>query len=302
MTKNLAVVIVTYNRCELLQQSLNALAQQTFPIDNVIVVNNASTDGITEPFLDNYPSGQVGYLTVHTIHNPENTGGAGGFYTGLKYAHEQGYEWIFIMDDDVFAHPDCVKNLMDVAHPCMIAVREYKDGQIVERAAIEYNLANPFYLNPKRLAICDKYSQRSQMPATLEVDNVAFEGFMLKKDVIDKIGYPEPQYFIFYDDVDYALRARQAGFSILAVRDAVLVRQLPFDQAGAIGSWKAFYMFRNLFHIHQKFGENFWVRHKPYVLVIGAMITYGVKLKSWQVVRDIWLAFRTYKKLDKKPQ
>ena len=82
MTKNLAVVIVTYNRCELLQQSLNALAQQTFPIDNVIVVNNASTDGITEPFLDNYPSGQVGYLTLHTIHNPENTGGAGGFSWG----------------------------------------------------------------------------------------------------------------------------------------------------------------------------------------------------------------------------
>ena len=286
--KNLAIVVVTYNRLKLLKQCLQKLEKQTYPIDNLIVVNNASTDRVTAYFLDSYK----GNLPLTVIHNEVNTGGAGGFYTGIRHAHQLGYEWIFIMDDDVFADSGCIEQLMEVAHPCMIAVREYKDGQLVERAAIEYNLSNPFYLNPKRLAVCDKYKNREDMPATIEVDNVAFEGFMIKREVIDIIGYPEPRYFIFYDDVDYALRARKAGYSIKAVRDAKLIRQLPFDQQGAINSWKAFYMFRNLFYIHFKFGKNFFVRNKPYLLVIGSMVVYGIRLRNWKVVKEIIRALK----------
>lgn len=286
--KNLAIVVVTYNRLKLLKQCLQKLEKQTYAIDSLIVVNNASTDRVTAYFLDSYK----GNLPLTVIHNEVNTGGAGGFYTGIRHAHQLGYEWIFIMDDDVFADSGCIEQLMEVAHPCMIAVREYKDGQLVERAAIEYNLSNPFYLNPKRLAVCDKYKNREDMPATIEVDNVAFEGFMIKREVIDIIGYPEPRYFIFYDDVDYALRARKAGYSIKAVRDAKLIRQLPFDQQGAINSWKAFYMFRNLFYIHFKFGKNFFVRNKPYLLVIGSMVVYGIRLRNWKVVKEIIRALK----------
>lgn len=294
--KNLVIVIVTYNRLELLHQCLDKLNDQTYSIDSVIVVNNASTDGVTAQYLDGYE----GLLPLKVIHNDINTGGAGGFYTGIKQAHQLGYEWIFIMDDDVVADSCCIEKLMEVAHPCMIAVRECKDGKLVERAAIEYNLSNPFCLNPKRLAVSDRYKNRGDMPATIEVDNVAFEGFMINRKVIDIIGYPEPKYFIFYDDVDYALRARKMGYSILAVRDARLVRQLPFDQSGAIDSWKAFYMFRNLFHIHFKFGENCFVRNKPYLLAIGAIAFYGIKLRNWKITKEIMRALRCSKQLNEK--
>ena len=294
--KNLAIVVVTYNRLQLLTQCLQKLEKQTYPIDNLIVVNNASTDEVTAGFLDSY----TGSLPLTVIHNEINTGGAGGFYTGIKQAHQLGYEWIFVMDDDVFADSRCIEQLMAVAHPCMIAVREYKDGQLVERAAIEYNLSNPFYLNPKRQAVSDKYKNRDDMPATIEVDNVSFEGFMIKREVIDTVGYPEPKYFIFYDDVDYALRARKAGYSIKAVRDAKLIRQLPFDQQAAINSWKAFYMFRNLFHIHFKFGKNAFVRNKPYLLAVGSMMVYGIKLRNWKVVKEIMRALKCAKQLTEK--
>lgn len=294
--KNLAIVIVTYNRLELLRQCLDKLDEQTYSPDSVIVVNNASTDGVTAHYLDQYD----GKLPLIVIHNNMNTGGAGGFYTGMHFAHQQGYEWVFIMDDDVFPAPNCIEALMSVAHPCMIAVREYKDGKLVERAALEYNLSNPFCLNPKRSSISDKYTIRGDMPAVIEVANVAFEGFMIKREVIDAIGYPEPKYFIFYDDVDYALRAKKMGYSILAVRDAKLVRQLPFDQSGAIDSWKAFYMFRNLFHIHFKFGENHFVKNKPYLLALGSMIFYGLKLRSWKTVVIITRALKCAKQLNNK--
>ena len=60
--------------------------------------------------------------------------------------------------------------------------------------------------------------------------------------------------------MDFAIRARRAGFPIVAVRDAVLVRQLDFDQQHALDTWKGFYMYRNLFVVHLRYGENALVR------------------------------------------
>ena len=110
------------------------------------------------------------------------------------------------------------------------------------------------------------YGERAAMPATVELENVAFEGFMVRRRVIDTIGLPDPSYFIFYDDVDFALRARRAGFRILGVRDAVLVRQLDFSQQHALDTWKGFYMYRNLFVVHLRYGENVLVRLKPWLI------------------------------------
>ena len=92
---------------------------------------------------------------------------------------------------------------------------------------------------------------------------------MVHREVIDAIGLPDPSYFIFYDDVDFAIRARRAGFRIWAVRDAVLVRQLDFDQQHDLGSWKGFYMYRNLFVVHLRYGENALVRLKPWLIAAG---------------------------------
>jgi GT2 family glycosyltransferase len=85
------------------------------------------------------------------------------------------------------------------------------------------------------------------MPSTVPLENVAFEGFMVRREVIDAVGLPDPSYFIFYDDCDFAIRIRRAGFEIVAVRDAAMTRQLAFDQQHDLSSWKGYYMYRNLF-------------------------------------------------------
>lgn len=265
----LAIVIVTYNRLSLLKGCLASLQKQVFQIDKVFVIDNASNDG-TEQFLKSYQG-----LPLETIRQEENTGGAGGFSKGVKLAYEKGFDWIFLMDDDVFPEPNCLSTLMKYKLPAMIAVREDINGQLVERSAIEYNLNNPFCLNPKRKSISEFYKNRKNMPEILNVHNIAFEGFMVHRDIVQQVGFPDPDYFIFYDDVDYALRIRGLGYTIIAVRDAVLVRQLDFDQKAALNSWKAYYMFRNLFHIHYRFGTNIWVKYKPYLLALGA---FGIAL------------------------
>ena len=147
-----------------------------------------------------------------------------------------------------------------------MCVREDLEGRLVEKSAVRFDLRNPLAIKPKTASVETTYGARSAMPPLVEIEVVAFEGFLLRREVVAAVGLPDPEFFIFYDDADFALRARKAGFRIWAVRDAVLVRQLPFSQELALGSWKGYYMYRNLFVVHFRHGQNPLVRAKPYAI------------------------------------
>ena len=265
-TEKVAVVVVTYNRADLLEKMLAGLGGLDRSPDAVFVVNNASTDH-TREVLE--ASSLPGLVNVHTT---DNLGGAGGFRLGLQTAYDQGYDVMWLMDDDVVPAPDCLTRLLAVDGSCLIAVREDRTGALVEKAALRFDLRNPLAIRPKTASIDSTYASRAEMPETVEVENVAFEGFLVRRAVIDRIGLPDASYFIFYDDVDFAIRARRAGFPIRAVRDAVLVRQLDFDQQHDLAGWKGYYMYRNLFAVHFRYGENALVRAKPWLVALVVVL------------------------------
>jgi GT2 family glycosyltransferase len=211
-------------------------------------------------------------LPLHVTHTAENLGGAGGFHLGVQMAVAAGYDRIWLMDDDVVPAPDCLETLLAQDEDCLMSVREDTQGRLVEKAATRFDLHNPLAIRPKKATVESDYGSREQMPELVELHNVAFEGFMLRRRVVETIGLPDPSYFIFYDDVDYAVRARRAGFRIWAVRDAVLVRQLGFDQQHDLSGWKGYFMYRNLFVVHLRYGENPLVRLKPWLVTAAVVL------------------------------
>jgi rhamnopyranosyl-N-acetylglucosaminyl-diphospho-decaprenol beta-1,3/1,4-galactofuranosyltransferase len=203
---------------------------------------------------------------LQVIRAEDNLGGAGGFHLGVRTAYRAGFDRIWLMDDDVVPAPGCLTVLMERDEDCLMAVREDTAGRLVEKAATRFDLRNPLAIRPKKGMVETDFGSRDRMPELVEVQNVAFEGFMVRRSVVDAVGLPDPSYFIFYDDVDFAVRARRAGFRIWAVRDAVLVRQLDFDQQHDLSGWKGYYMYRNLFVVHLRYGENVLVRLKPWLI------------------------------------
>jgi rhamnopyranosyl-N-acetylglucosaminyl-diphospho-decaprenol beta-1,3/1,4-galactofuranosyltransferase len=284
VTDSVAVVVVTYNRADLLVGMLDGLAAQTHPPDAVYVVDNASSDHTREVLRTRSD------LPLHVTHSEENLGGAGGFHLGVEQAFLAGHDRIWLMDDDVVPAPECLTVLLARDESCLMAVREDLAGKLVEKAAVHFDLRRPLAIRPKRSSVETVYATREQMPERVEIENVAFEGFMVHRRVIETIGLPDPAYFIFYDDVDFAIRARRAGFRIWAVRDAVLVRQLDFDQQHALDTWKGFYMYRNLFLVHFRHGENTLVRAKPYAIaaaVVALSPWRGGRAEAGNVIRAI---------------
>ena len=283
MSESVAVVIVTFNRADLLVKMLDGLAAQTHPVDAVFVVDNASTDHTAEVV-------RRADLPLRVTHSQDNLGGAGGFHLGVGQAYDAGFDRIWLMDDDVVPAPECLAVLMAQDEACLAAVRQDVAGRLVEKAAVDFDLRNPLAIRPKRATVEDRYADRSSMPERVRLENIAFEGFMMRREVIDAIGLPDASYFIFYDDVDFAVRARRAGFAIWGIRDAVLVRQLDFDQQHSLDTWKGFYMFRNLFVVHFRYGENVLVRLKPYVIALAVVLLSplrGGRAEAANVVRAL---------------
>lgn len=264
--ETVAIVVVTYNRADMLRGLLDGLTKLDQPADAVIVVNNASTDHTAQVLAEAVtPNLQV-------IDSPENLGGAGGFHLGTKAAVEQGWDRLYLIDDDVVPAHDCLEVLLAQDEDCLFSVREDRNGNLIELAALKFDLRNPLAIKPKTAAVMDTYPTRDSMPERVPVENVAFEGFMIRRTVLEEIGLPDPTYFIFYDDVDLAIRARRAGRTIWAVRDAVLVRQLDFSQQHDLAGWKGFYMYRNLFVVHLRYGENVLVRLKPWLITAAVVL------------------------------
>ncbi|HNS25876.1 MAG TPA: glycosyltransferase, partial [Methanobacteriaceae archaeon] len=118
--ETVCAVVVTYNRRELLIECLDALRNQTRPVDAVYLVDNASTDDTPElllekGYLDLVPeTGEEAWertlkrddLVVHYLRLSHNQGGSGGFHQGVKRAYQQGYQWLWLMDDDARPQED----------------------------------------------------------------------------------------------------------------------------------------------------------------------------------------------------
>jgi len=292
--ETVAFVVVTYKRPELLDRLLAGLAAQTRAVDAIYVVDNAS-DPETAAVLDAHAD-----LPLVVDHTGENLGGAGGFHRGLKAAYLAGYERIWLMDDDVRPAPWALQALLTDGGQVLACVREDRHGRLVEKAAIRFDLTNPLHIKPKTATVDSVYPTRAAMPARVEIENAAFEGFMVHRKVVDQIGYPDPSYFIFYDDCDYVIRARRAGFTAYALRDALMRRHFDFVQGNDLASWKGFYMYRNLFVVHFRYGTNLAVRLKPFAItaaVVALSPLRGGRQEAANVRRALREA-RTMRQLD----
>ena len=169
----------------------------------------------------------------------------------------RGYDRIWLMDDDVVPAPGCLERAHGPPRAGADGGPRGPRGPAVREGRHRLRPAQPAG-DPAEAA-------RRSRSATGTRDGDAGRGADRERRVrgvhgpprvVDAVGLPDPGFFIFYDDVDFAVRARRAGFPIVALRDAVLVRQLDFDQQHDMRSWKGYYMYRNLFVVHLRYGEN----------------------------------------------
>jgi rhamnopyranosyl-N-acetylglucosaminyl-diphospho-decaprenol beta-1,3/1,4-galactofuranosyltransferase len=222
--RRIAAVVVTFNRLEMLQ-SLVSVLLEVAELDEVLVVDNASTDGTGE-WLASLSDGRVAGRTLD-----HNSGGAGGFHDGLDWAVERGADLVWLMDDDGTPDPDCLGTLLQHA-----GALDFWGPVVVDRDDPE-RLVFPIRL-PGGAKVVHAMSdvRRAAAGGLIRGIVIPFNGVLVTRDLVARIGLPRAEFFIWGDDHEYRLRAERAGARVATVVDAV-VRH---PSVGALGTPMAF--------------------------------------------------------------
>jgi GT2 family glycosyltransferase len=274
--ENLAVGIVTFNRLKLLKKVIEGLRSQSIRPNEIFVVNNSSTDGTSE-WLESQND--------LTVINQTNTGSSGGQYKSILEIYLAGYEWIWIMDDDVCPSENCLEKLFEERNEKTIVapLRIGANGGIYFNDTLKFNLKNPFK------GIWDTILSKNDLnKPIIEADGITFEGPLFHRSLISNIGLPDRDFFIYADDTEFMIRANREGYKSYIIRDAILNRMLNPPEDEYIFTWKHYYVLRNIMIVDILYG-NFIVKILRPTLYT---IVWLFRSKSFANVKTVLSAFK----------
>lgn len=229
--ERVVAVVVTFNRKNVLETCLVRLKQQDLAPSEVIVVDNASSDGTYEYVREAFP-------WVRVVRLRENLGGSGGFENGVRAALESNSDWIWLMDDDAWPLWGCLRSMIE-------GVRALETSGVRVGAAVPIIVP---YGSVTRRGTSD----------SAPIEHGMFVGFLVKTSVVQAVGLPRGDFFIYYDDTEYSERIRASGYALYRINNA-FIEHTEWSQRARIavtfGSrtvsrprvspWRAYYLWRN---------------------------------------------------------
>lgn len=251
MKNKTAAVVVTYNRKELLNQCIGRLLRQEGVSCDVIVVDNASTDGTHEMVTRQYNVPEVIYVNTGV-----NLGGAGGFQYGVKRAVLLGYEYVWIMDDDTLPEKTALYELfeadkeLDGEWGFLSSVAYWTDGSICR-------------MNIQKKNIFKHVGEKEYHKKYSFIKMCSFVSLLVKSDVIKEVGLPIGEYFIWTDDYEYTGRI-SAKYPCYMVPSSRVVHAMKIhtrvnfatDDMSRIDRYQ--YIYRNDVHCYRQYGCGGW--------------------------------------------
>src|SRR5581483_11401797 len=244
ISSSVASVTVATNAAQVLSRQLDALKQQTRKIDEIIVVDNASSDGTRELLATKYPE-------VTLLKLPDNRGVGGAFSAGLEYTNQKKHDWTWLLDDDSVPPLEGLQQLLSGLNQL---ADDRKDIAILAPLIVheQTQLTTPGYL--WRHGLHRPPTEPSESEISF-VDVVISSGTLIRTKVIEQVGLPRADFFMDFVDHELCLRLRRHGYRIAVVASCRLDHSLgdprKLNLFGIEKSWtdhlpwREYYMTRN---------------------------------------------------------
>lgn len=266
------IAIVTYNRSVLLTRLLESIVVMDPKPGHVVVVDNASADDTTA-VVESFRERLGTELVYHRLDT--NTGGSGGFSEGMRVAYELGSTWMWLMDDDVEVIPDGLAKMGRWA-PRFRSIQgrryDYDGSEFYWQYRLSIPLGIPIPFAPA------SFDERGFRP----MNSGCFEGMFIHRDVVEKIGLPDPRFFIYWDDSVYGYLASRTTRSVI-VDEFVLRRTREIRQwdmgvrhLNASSDAYRYYIMRNRGHM-----KHYWQTqgtYRPVYFAVGSILTFAKEI------------------------
>jgi rhamnopyranosyl-N-acetylglucosaminyl-diphospho-decaprenol beta-1,3/1,4-galactofuranosyltransferase len=227
-------VIVTYNRRELLLESLVAVQAQHRPPDAVIVVDNASADGTAAAVRARFPAVRLAELG-------ENYGGAGGFAYGMAQAIGEGADLIWAMDDDTIPEPGALAAL--------IAAREEYPGRAptIVASTVVWTDGRPHPMNTPRRRPLATAAERTAAAVCgcIPIRSASFVSVLVDAGECQRRGLPRADFFLWNDDFEFTARLLRGNVGLLCPASVVVHKTRAFGGTTVEPGERFFYEVRN---------------------------------------------------------
>ncbi len=243
-------VVVTYNRKECLLRCIDALRHQHGATTDILVVDNASTDGTAEALAPLMEEGAILYRNTG-----ENLGGAGGFNFGMRLAVEAGYDRLWVMDDDCIPDPSALSALLwadrrlEGDYGFLSGIAHWRDG-------------TPCQMNVQKTGLWRKLTDYTT--PLVPVVMATFVSAFIPADRVRAVGLPIREFFIWSDDLEYTRRLsrRYPCYAVNGCRVLHDMRHnnkvnIATDSLDRMGRYA--YLYRNEVYVYRREGVVGWL-------------------------------------------
>lgn len=211
MKSTITIIIPNFNGKQFLKTCLGSISKQNCSSYDIIIVDNASSDGSVEYILENYPE-------IILVQNKENMGFAAAVNQGIMISSS---EYIFLLNNDVELKPNCISNLLkgiekdENIFAVSSKMVQYNDRSKIDDAGDEYSI----------LGWTRKVGD-GKSPDLYNAERETFSACagaaLYRKSILDEIGYFDENFFAYMEDVDISYRARILGYKCVYCPDAVV--------------------------------------------------------------------------------
>jgi GT2 family glycosyltransferase len=218
---SVAIILVNWNGYAYTQACLESLEKVKEPAFQVVLVDNGSQNSEGEQLKARFPQ-------VHLIANPDNLGFAGGNNVGIRYALEQGFEQVLLLNNDTTVTPSFLQELQacldqstcGVAQPLILFAHE---PQTLWSAGGKWNS-----LLGRAITLGDRVTLEKYSVPAKTLDWATGCCMLVSRAALLEAGLLNEAYFAYFEDVEWSLRIRKAGFTIGLAENAII-----YHEAGA---------------------------------------------------------------------
>jgi GT2 family glycosyltransferase len=211
--------IHTYNDADIIDRTIESVLRQTRPVDGILVVDNASADGT----LDR-PS--LRHVTI--LRHRENLGTSGSVITGMRFALEHNYDWIWVFDADSTPEPDALERMLEFYS----GLPPESQDETACLACLPYNQVDGL---PLHGSLATRFGRVHIRPTPnrryYSFHVTIWSGSLYRLAAVRQIGLPNPDYVLDWGEYEYGYRVMKAGYKSYIHQDAIMRHNIRGNQS-----------------------------------------------------------------------